>query len=183
LRTDYIDILHLHEVSDLDIDDELLKLLEQLRDSGLIRYIGFASTYNRLKEISVARRSFPDVLQYSWSVLDFELAELEPLGPRIFHRSLLHAYSHIQNRLLDDKALRLGLVDKLNVDLLQPNVLANVLVACALYRNRGGLVLVGTRNDARVVQNFRGPQAPEIRAAASILMNDLSTLTHLTTLC
>lgn len=65
LRTDYIDILFLHEpdVSDFHELEGLFQCLRALRRKGVIRAIGVAGSWTRIRELVKGRRDDIDVVQ------------------------------------------------------------------------------------------------------------------------
>ena len=69
LRTDRVDLMQLHNVSDASAD---LRVLREWREKGLTRYIGIthfqASAYDRLAEL--LRREKPEFLQINYSLAE-----------------------------------------------------------------------------------------------------------------
>lgn len=150
IRTDYIDILLLHEASDVDITDELLTFLDRTRCSGKIRATGIASDYTRLCSIDVSKRREFDVLQYSWDV--FDAGRPEPIGStfRILHRPLLTAYDRVKS-LISTKEIARCIE---GFDLADGERLSDALLAAALACNEDGMILFGTRDPQRLAHNF-----------------------------
>lgn len=153
LRTDYLDLLLLHEAALEDISDELLTFLDKGRQSGRFRSLGIASTYDKILRISPVHGDFFDVLQYSWSVLDVGQQPLPGPAFRVTHRAIMRAYDPLQDWLRSDPDVAERLSNAVNCDLLAPGAMSNLLLGAALAHNPGGIALVGTRRIDRIAEN------------------------------
>lgn len=169
LRTDYIDMLLLHEVSEADITDELLLFLERCKKEGVCRSYGVASTYEKICGIEerYGKVKF-DVVQYSWSALDHSYRFPFDASAHITHRALARAYSPIKSWLDASPRVADRLSERVGLDFRSPDSLSYALVCAAIYRNPMGLVLISSRRTERIVENARAihdGKAVEVGAA------------------
>jgi aryl-alcohol dehydrogenase-like predicted oxidoreductase len=153
LRTDYLDLLLLHEVSPDQLTGELLSLLERLRQKGLLRALGTGTSYERTLAIRAEHRTFFDVWQYSWSVLDLD--QEGPVGFTITHRAIQRALVPLRDWLKEDATRIHRLSDATGVDLAVGENLGNVLLGAAMANNPGGITLVSSRQNSRIDANAR----------------------------
>jgi D-threo-aldose 1-dehydrogenase len=152
LRTDYVDLLLLHEVRSDTIHDGLITALERRRQAGACRSLGLATDAASAKQIMTMYPGIFDVLQYSWSVLDQEQPLLSaPLV--ITHRAVRRALAPLQRWLLNDQEARLRLEQATSVNLSNTTILSRLLIGAALAANDQGIVLVASHDPARIVQN------------------------------
>jgi aryl-alcohol dehydrogenase-like predicted oxidoreductase len=173
LRTDYLDILLLHEATAADLSDELLRFLDAKRRDGVIRAVGVAAEYAATREIGSAFPGFFDVLQYPWCVLDRDRARVDGDAFEITYRSVMRAYAPLRAWLAGEPAALRRLSDSCGVDLSRGANLSNVLIAAALARVSGGIVLVGTRRPDRIGQNAAALQDETLRRAGCALLSAL----------
>lgn len=156
LRTDYVDLLLLHEVADSDITDELLRFLERCRTEGMCRSFGPASTYEKLRGIEARHgKGGFDVVQYSWSALDYSKSTVFDSSAHITHRALARAYAPLKSWLDTSSGVMARLSERVGLDLRIPQNLSYALICAALHNNPTGLVLVSSRRIDRVVENAR----------------------------
>src|SRR5262249_28674942 len=71
LRIDYIDVLHMHSCKYGDLNDELLRLLENLRRGGKVRHLGLATSASECRQIIVRYPQFR-VLQFRDNLWEFD---------------------------------------------------------------------------------------------------------------
>jgi aryl-alcohol dehydrogenase-like predicted oxidoreductase len=160
LRTDYLDLLLLHEAKLTDLTDELLCHLDKVRQAGVARAIGIASAHENVRDIANVHGNFFDALQYSWSPLDSRGLLACPVDFHITHRALMRAFEPLREWLDADASVARRLSSAIDVDLTESRVLSNVLLGAAMAQNPGGIVLVGTRREDRVVQNAEAMRDP-----------------------
>jgi aryl-alcohol dehydrogenase-like predicted oxidoreductase len=153
LRTDYLDLLLLHEVSLGQLTSELLSLLGGLRQKGLIRALGTGTSYERTLAIRTEHRTFFDVWQYSWSVLDVD--QQGPMEFTITHRAIQRALIPLRDWLHKYPARMRRLSDATGVDLSVGDNLGDVLLGAAMANNPGGITLVSSRQKGRIEANAR----------------------------
>jgi D-threo-aldose 1-dehydrogenase len=82
LRTDYVDILHMHEptVSDLINNHDLIEFLVRLKRSGVVRNIGISGEWTNLKNLVTNFDGIFDVIQLEDSILHDGFKELKLSG-------------------------------------------------------------------------------------------------------
>jgi len=153
LRTDYVDLLLLHEVSPDNLTDELLSLLERLRRNGQVRALGTGTSYEHTLAIRALHPAFFDVWQYSWSVLDIE--QQRPVSFTITHRAIQRALAPLRNWLRGDAGRTRRLSDATGVDLAAGDNLGDVLIGAAMANNPDGITLLSSRQKSRIVTNAR----------------------------
>lgn len=176
LRTDYLDVLLLHEATVADVSEELLRYLEDGRASGRFRAVGIGSTHER--SVAIARRfeTVFDVYQYSWSVLDGYDPIVSPGRTHILHRSVMRALGPIRAKAERDPAFLRTLSDRCGIDLGDGENLTRTLVATALVANPTGLVLVGSRSRSRMLSNVEAITDDRYASAAGRLASALRDL-------
>jgi aryl-alcohol dehydrogenase-like predicted oxidoreductase len=150
LKTDYLDLLLLHEVQQGDVTDELITFLQKQRQAGVCISIGVASSANSVAQISRAWPKIFDVYQYSWSALDAQPTAPVSESFQITHRCLYRAFEPMRAWLRSSKTTQYRLSQAVALDLGSDAVLADVLVAAAIARNPGGIVLVASRKVDRI---------------------------------
>ena len=153
LRTDYLDLLLLHEVTPEKVTDELLHFLETLRDRGLVRALGTGTSYESTLAIRAQHSSFFNVWQYSWSVLDLD--QQQPANFTITHRAVQRALVPLRNWMQSDAARIRRLSDVAGFDLSLGDNLGDVLIGAAMANNPNGITLVSSRQKGRNAANAR----------------------------
>lgn len=168
LRTDYLDLLLLHEVWPEDVTDELLTFLDKQRDVGRCLAFGTATSLEDELRVLTAHEDVFDVGQHSWSPLDPPLpADAPTARMTITHRAVLRALEPLQAWFREDPAAKKALAEASGVDLDHPDTLPQLLLGAALAANPGGITLVATRRADRVRANARVLQAPEFVTAGA----------------
>jgi D-threo-aldose 1-dehydrogenase len=150
LRTDYIDILLLHEATVDDLSDELLAALEQTAAEGKVRTFGIGSEAQAIAAIYRTDRRFCPILQFEWSVLSPE----EPSYAGSFvitHRSLSANFLQLQAWLTGNPQMAAAWSKELDLNVADPLVLSRLMLAAARDVNPRGITLFSSRN----AQNIR----------------------------
>lgn len=82
LQTDYIDILHMHEpsISDLIDNHDLLQFFDEIRRSGVVRYIGVSGDLDSIRPIMASFDDAFDLIQVEDSILHNNVNYLEKIG-------------------------------------------------------------------------------------------------------
>ncbi|MEY4979982.1 MAG: hypothetical protein RLZZ352_2252 [Pseudomonadota bacterium] len=143
LKTDYIDLLLLHEITPEQVSDELYSYVQSLVNSGRIHAFGVGSYRHEAERVVHQCPNLARIVQTSWSVGDKPLL-LEPHTPfRITHGSI-RKFQDIQNWLVSNKKLRDTLSKNIGYDLSNPDTLGDLMMAAALSENRSGIVLVSS---------------------------------------
>ncbi len=93
LKTDYVDLMQIHSLSDDYLTDDLLTTIQSLKTAGLTRFIG-ATTYGEDAALAVIYTDSIDCLQVAYNLVDREMepyvlprAQLSDIG--IIARSVL----------------------------------------------------------------------------------------------
>jgi aryl-alcohol dehydrogenase-like predicted oxidoreductase len=153
LRTDYLDLLLLHEVTLGDLTAELLSVLENLRRNGMVRGLGTGTSYENTLAIRAQHGAFFDVWQYSWSVLDLD--QKKPVDFTITHRAIQRAFTPLRDWLRNDESRVRHLSDATGLDLTVDDNLGAVLIGAAMANNPRGITLISSRQQTRVDANAR----------------------------
>lgn len=153
LGTDYVDLLHLHEVRTPDeLSEPLLDWLGRQRESGRVRNVGVATSVEGAAAVVGAFPGRFDVVQAPSSIL-------EPAGPaldgldapfRITHGVFTPALGVLAERARTDAAWARGLSQAAGRDVHDPQAIPQLLLALALNETPGGVVLVGSSTEANV---------------------------------
>jgi D-threo-aldose 1-dehydrogenase len=152
LRTDYIDILLLHEAVVADLSDELLGELQHSVDAGKIRTFGVGSEAVAAAELYRVDHRFCPIMQFEWSVLSGE----QPAYPRSFlitHRSLSDNLARLHAWLGATPAVARTWSKELGVDVTNPAVLSRLMLAAARYANLDGVTLFSSRKPCNIRAN------------------------------
>jgi aryl-alcohol dehydrogenase-like predicted oxidoreductase len=162
LKTDYVDILILHEVRRDDISDELLRKLQSFVQEGKIRRIGIGTSVESMQGIASAGLEF-DVYQRYWSVLTVD-ENLFADRYQIFHGAVWGALEALTRRLNADAEARRRIQEICKLECRVPDDVAKVLLLSAVSANPRGVVLFSSRVAARVASYLNFLQ----RAAATV---------------
>jgi D-threo-aldose 1-dehydrogenase len=143
LRTDYIDILLLHECTLGDVHNELLDYLHDLRLRGIIRAFGLATGIDDTIKIAEANPVLNHVLQISSNIWNMNITRLpaRPCGLTITHSSLTSRFHALSGHLSRDPSIASKWKRATQVDPSDKSALAELLIAHALHSNPDGLVL------------------------------------------
>ncbi|MEL7048749.1 MAG: aldo/keto reductase, partial [Pseudomonadota bacterium] len=106
LRTDYLDILLLHEpTAEEATRSELLEFLNDVQREGKVRAYGFAGLFNDAVEITTRQPSLCRVTQFPSDVLNQNLESYQPARPDqviITHSVIKHALMAIQTHFAEN---------------------------------------------------------------------------------
>lgn len=159
LRTDYVDILLLHEATLGDAgSDLLLDALQKQVAQGKVRHLGIASAFHKL-EADASRLAQPyETVQFDDNAQNRNLSRLAHREQRLL---ITHSIFKPAARLRD-AATRLPEItsQQIGADLSDSNVIAALLLRYALSSNAGGIVLFSSTNPAHVEANVREAQFP-----------------------
>jgi D-threo-aldose 1-dehydrogenase len=167
LRTEYIDILLLHEAVADDLSDELFAELERQVASGRIRSFGIGSESAAAAAIYRSDRRFCPVMQFEWSVL----SDTKPAYPGcllITHRSLSGNLLRLREWLDVTPQVARGWSKELGLDVADPSILSGLMLAAARQANLEGITLFSSRNPRNIRANAQLMQdASTLRIAAT----------------
>lgn len=158
LRTDYLDILLLHECREADLErPELLEFLEAAKRKGMIRHYGIATLIEETEAVLDRQPAFTKVVQFANNVWNRNLDRLNvvPAAAVITHSALGADFTALTGRLSADPALRRSWSDRLGCDAGNRTELAQLFLAYALQANARGAVLVSSSNPANILANVR----------------------------
>jgi D-threo-aldose 1-dehydrogenase len=147
LRTEYLDLLLLHECTAADLtNEELLSFLRILKNQGKIRAFGLATGINETLQILAARPNLASVVQIASNIWNENISRLPARGDglTIIHSVLTGRFHDLAQRLSHDTALAAEWRSMVQVDPRDKAALAQLLLAHALRSNPGGLVLFQT---------------------------------------
>ena len=162
LKTDYIDILLLHEATLADAASEsLIEALQRQVSEGRVRCLGVASDFEKLHQDAA-------LLPASYQVVQFnDNAAMRNL-PKLAHREsralITHSVFQPVEQLRQAMAGRPHLVQRfsseIGADLSHSGVLGSLLLQFALQSNAEGIVLFSSVDPARVTANVREVESP-----------------------
>lgn len=165
LRTDYIDILLLHESLVADLSDELLGELEHSVKAGKIRSFGIGS--EAIADIYREKPRFCRILQFEWSVLDHE----KPAYPGSFlitHRSLSGNLARLHAWLNANPGVSRSWANELGLDVTSAPILSWLMLAAARHANPDGITLFSSRSARNIKANAQQLQGnSDLRTAAA----------------
>jgi hypothetical protein len=173
LKTDYIDILILHEVRRDDITDELLCELHRFVQQGKVRRIGVGTSVQSMQQIRAAGLEF-DVYQRPWSVL---MSDEELFADRyqIFHGSILGGIEAVSKKLNADAEVRRRVQELCKLECRSSEDVAKLLLLSAVSANPHGIVLFSSRAPARAASYLNFLRRTETGIAAPSFIRALRT--------
>jgi D-threo-aldose 1-dehydrogenase len=146
LRTDYVDILLLHECAPDRVTDELLEFLEGRVADGTARAVGTATSRRETAEIAQRWTGFPDVALVPWEP-GLVVADLTDLGLRqiMTHSSVKFALTRVWRPMQTRPNQVNRWSDELGVDCARSDVMAGLALALAQRDNPSGRTLFSSR--------------------------------------
>jgi aldo/keto reductase family protein len=148
LKTDYIDIVLLHEVRVEDISDELLNKLRRWVGEGKVRQLGIGTTIQSMREIQVGGYDF-EVYQRPWSVFVPDEG-LFADRYQIFHGSILSAVGTVKEKLRTDPKFRRRLQELSGLEFRSTDDIGKILLLGAVSANPRGLALFSSKVQTRI---------------------------------
>jgi D-threo-aldose 1-dehydrogenase len=158
LRTDYLDILLLHECSFSDIENpEVLELLEGLKQKGKIRAFGVATGIEETLSIISSAPRLTDIIQIPSSVLDANVKRIPASTAklRIIHSCLKGHVQVVLRAMFSDAAAASRFCAKTGVDSRDTVAVAQLILAHALSQVPDGIVLFSSSRLRNVESNVR----------------------------
>lgn len=167
LRTDYIDVLLLHECSAEDVDDpQVLEFLLRLQQQGKIRAFGIATGIEQTLRIIPIHANLTSIVQVPSSVLDMNIRRL-PLrrnGLTIVHSCLGGNVQSLVSQLGADNDLATKWRVMTQVDPRDATGISQLLLANALEANPLGIVLFSSSKLANIRSNVKAAVEPVIKS-------------------
>ena len=148
LKTDYVDILLLHEVCLEDISDELLGKLQGLVSEGKVRRLGIGTTIQNISGIRGGGHDF-EVYQRPWSILVPD-EHLFADRYQIFHGGIASGLEPVSEKLRADPEFRCRLQELTGLEFRSTDDVAKILLLSAIAANPKGLALFSSRVKSRV---------------------------------
>ena len=147
LRTDYLDILLLHECTLADVvADETRRVLEQLLRAGKIRAHGIATNHANTRAILQDGRTAPAIVQAPADAVGGQIADYAAAkGVVITHSLLRPVLRALGAQSAADPGFAQRFKAEAGIDPTDAEALAPLLTAHALSANPTGVVLVSTR--------------------------------------
>jgi aryl-alcohol dehydrogenase-like predicted oxidoreductase len=142
LRTDYVDILLLHDCLLEDCSPELLGFLRDAVDAGKVRAFGVGTSVESAAAIASLAPEFATVLQFEHSVLRPAVQEVDPGGRRatITHGAIA-GLARLRRHLVENREVRNDWAQELRADFGEDRLLATLMLQFAVRTNVRGPVL------------------------------------------
>ncbi|QPN59135.1 aldo/keto reductase [Synechococcus sp. CBW1002] len=163
LKVDTIDVYLLHDCRSKDVrNPDLLNFLMKSKADGKIRSFGVASEIESILEIDQTIPAYTNVIQLENSLLRPNLKRIPSLPNRavITHRALSHNLVKLLELITQHSKQAEAWSDELGVDLKDPLVLANAMLAYAAAENPNGITLFSTTKIRRIKSNVCAIQHP-----------------------
>jgi D-threo-aldose 1-dehydrogenase len=161
LRTDYIDILLLHEATLADAASEaLLDALQKQVTRGTVRHLGIASAFPKLNADASRLASILETVQFDDNAQNCNLAMLANREQRLLiTHSIFKPATLLRDAVKAYPQAALESSHQIGADLADPNVIASLLLHYALRSNSPGIVLFSSTNPAHLETNVREAQS------------------------
>lgn len=152
MRTDYFDILLLHEITPAEVTDELRTYLEDLVTKGMVLTYGIGSYRHEAEATVHACPELASVMQTSWTVGDAPL-DLAPHTPFTITHGAVRPMAKLQEWLSTRSGRLQSISDEIHVDIHDPVELAKLMMAAAIASNEDGIVLVSSTKPSRIKEH------------------------------
>jgi D-threo-aldose 1-dehydrogenase len=150
-----VDVWLLHEATAENLDSsDLLPMLQDAQQRGLIGGYGVGAERGRLNEVWERHRNYCRVLQFDWSALDEQEANF-PGSFEIHHRAISGAFGTVRRFLQQDSDLCREWSNAVHLDLSDAKLLAGVLLQAALAANPEAMVLFSSRVPEHIRANVQ----------------------------
>lgn len=171
LRTDYLDILFMHDCSaEHWLSEEARTALDALHDAGVVRHRGTATSFGETRRLVTMTTAFPEVIQFDSNVFhnNARATELRTApSTRITYGPLSASLSRVLG-IVADEDVRSAWESRLGISLRTGSEVAVLLLSHALWSNPSGLVLFSASDPERVRTNTQ--------AASPTLLDDAGFL-------
>lgn len=181
LRTDYLDILLLHECTASNFENPaLLDYLEDLKKEGKIRAFGIATGIEETTAILGKHKRLSDVVQIPSAIWNMNIKKVPPIdcGLVITHSSLTGRFNVLLDRLSQNKDMAAEWYSMTRVDPRDATSLAQLLLAHALKSNPNGIVIFFSSSPQNIVANVNCLKEPTIDEAQIEGLNALLARNH-----
>ena len=183
LRTDYLDILLLHECTESDFENtDLLHYLNTLKSEGKIRAFGIATDIKETTSILGRHERLLDVVQIPSAIWNMNVRKLHrtDCGLVITHSSLTGRFNVLFDRLSSDEQMAAEWHSMTQVDPRDSTRLAQLLLAHALDSNPNGIVIFFSSTPANIVANVKSVNSRAINEEQIAGLNGLLAREHVT---
>lgn len=151
LNVERIDVWLLHEAREQDLDEKLLRFMEESVRNGKIGTFGVGSTISKIQAVYDRQRTYCPVIQYEWNPM--EQADLSPGSFRIRHTVVREWEPRLSQRIGTDEELYRRWSTEIGADLREPGMIATLLLKAAILGNREGITLFSTKRRQNVIKN------------------------------
>ena len=163
LRTDYVDVLLLHDCTLADLQDPALaNFLAEAQASGIARHVGLATAFEVSAEASRRYAALTGTVQFANNPWQRAMDGASwTAGRAVFTHSALGArFAAIRPALAADPLLAAEWSGQLGYDALDTGRLAATFLAAALEANPAGCVLFSSRRPSVIAANADGGPKP-----------------------
>jgi D-threo-aldose 1-dehydrogenase len=153
LRTEYVDVLLMHDCSLVDwIDEEARDAMAGFVASGRVRTVGSASSAQTTREILLGGHRVPPVVQFESDAANRNVEAMRALGAtsQIVTFGVMGALRTVSAALERDPTQCRRWQDVLGTDITKVDQLGSLLLAHALWRNPSGVVLFSSGRPERI---------------------------------
>jgi aryl-alcohol dehydrogenase-like predicted oxidoreductase len=181
LRTDYLDILLLHECNVSNFDNqELRRYLGELKAEGKIRAFGIATSMAETEAILAKYARVPDVVQIPSAIWNMNIRKLQSKysGFAVTHSSLSGRLNVLLARLTSDEAMAAEWREMTDTDPNDTQSFTQLLLAHAVDSNRAGIVIFFSSNPANILANVNSIKRHSIYQAQIDGLNRLASSSH-----
>jgi D-threo-aldose 1-dehydrogenase len=156
LRTEYVDLLLLHEANLAEASSELLvAALHKQMERGTIRAFGVASAFSKLGDVFHRLPTDYAVLQFDDNAGARNLQRVSNSGQGLITPSVFQPSQPLQNAIAANGNLATRFSREIGADLKDPSVIGSLLLQYALSGNPNGVVLFSSSNRQRISENAR----------------------------
>ena len=169
LRTDYLDILLLHECSAADARrQEVLDFLERLRSQGKIRRFGIATHYPETIEILNDVPRIAPIAQFASDALNRNVSRLPALRLDLVvtHSAVRYILPRLVGHLAADPAAATRWAERTGIASGDRSKIAGLLLADAVAENASGVVLFSSSRPERIAAAASTSPLDIVRSAA-----------------
>jgi aryl-alcohol dehydrogenase-like predicted oxidoreductase len=154
LRTDYVDILLLHDCAATDCTSELLEFLHGAVAAGKVRVFGVGTDVESARAVAESAPEFAGVLQFEHSVLRPTIDEVDPEERRtLITHGAFAGLSRLRRYLDENPGARRRWSDELGTDIGRGDTLATAAIQYAVRSNRRGPTLFSSTRPGNIVRN------------------------------
>jgi hypothetical protein len=162
LRTDYLDILLLHEIEYAQANASILAWLRDMKRIGKIRSFGIASDFYDTVRLITDMPELAGIVQFASSAWDPNLSKLnyDPARLVVTHSCLGKRFHQLLGWLAARPEVAESWSKQLDIDARNSAALARLLLAEALDSNRQGIVLFSSGKASNIAMNAELARSP-----------------------